>query len=61
MGDNSNEKCAFSTTIRKSISDRFKETCKEMNLPMNVVLEAFMEQFSDGQFKIGLYRSNDNK
>ncbi len=42
----------FTTSIDTDISDRFKCTCEEYGLKMNVVLEAFMNQFADHQFKL---------
>lgn len=42
----------FTTSIDTDISDRFKSTCEDYGLKMNVVLEAFMNQFADHQFKL---------
>lgn len=42
----------FTTSIDTNISDKFKKTCESYNLKMNVVLEAFMQQFSEQQFKV---------
>ena len=42
----------FTTSIDTDISDNFKKTCESYNLKMNVVLEAFMQQFSEQQFKV---------
>lgn len=42
----------FATSIDTDISGKFKETCDSYNLKMNVVLEAFMQQFSDQEFKV---------
>ena len=47
----------FTTSIDTNISGRFKETCDSYNLKMNVVLEAFMQQFSDHQFKVEIGKS----
>lgn len=47
----------FATSIDTDISDNFKKTCESYNLKMNVVLEAFMQQFSDQQFKIEIGKS----
>lgn len=47
----------FATSIDTEISDRFKKTCDSYNLKMNVVLEAFMQQFSDQEFKIEIGKS----
>lgn len=42
----------FATSIDTEISDNFKKTCDEYGLKMNLVLETFMKQFSDQQFKV---------
>lgn len=47
----------FTTSIDTKISDNFKKTCESYNLKMNVVLEAFMQQFSDQQFKVEIGKS----
>ncbi|MDE6435450.1 MAG: hypothetical protein K2L07_14645 [Lachnospiraceae bacterium] len=47
----------FATSIDTDISDGFKKTCDEYGLKMNVVLEAFMQQFSDQEFKIEFSKS----
>lgn len=47
----------FATSIDTEISDRFKKTCDSYNLKMNVVLEAFMQQFSDQKFKVEIGKS----
>ena len=47
----------FTTSIDTDISGKFKDTCDNYNLKMNVVLEAFMQQFSDQQFKVEIGNS----
>lgn len=42
----------FTTSIDTNVSEPFKQTCEKYNLKMNVVLEAFMKQFSEQQFKV---------
>lgn len=42
----------FTTSIDTEISNDFKKTCENYNLKMNVVLETFMQQFSEQQFKV---------
>ena len=37
----------YTTSIDTNISDNFKKTCEDYNVKMNVVLEAFMKQFSE--------------
>ena len=47
----------FTTSIDTDISDSFKKTCDSYDLKMNVVLEAFMKQFSEQQFKVEFSKS----
>lgn len=47
----------FATSIDTNISDSFKKTCDSYDLKMNVVLEAFMKQFSEQQFKVEFSKS----
>lgn len=47
----------FTTSIDTEISEPFKQTCENYDLKMNVVLEAFMRQFSEQQFKIEFGKS----
>lgn len=42
----------FATSIDTGISDQFKKTCDNYGLKYNTVLEAFMRQFSDHEFKL---------
>lgn len=48
----------FATSIDTDISDRFKKTCDDYGLKMNIVLEALMKDFSDGNYTIKL-KKND--
>lgn len=45
-------KKAFNTSIEESVSEAFKAKCKEENIPMNKVLEMFMDLYIEGKFKI---------
>lgn len=47
----------FATSIDTNISDNFKKTCDDYDLKMNVVLESFMKQFSEHEFKIEFSKS----
>ena len=47
----------FTTSIDTELSDSFKSTCEEYGLKMNVVLEAFMKQFTDHEFKVEIGKS----
>lgn len=46
------DKSLLNTTIRTEVLDEFKETCNEIKVPMNSILECFMEQFNSGHFKM---------
>lgn len=53
MVDKTN-KAILNTTIDKDVMDNFRVYCKSMGCPMNVIIEAFMTQFAQGQFVIKL-------
>ncbi len=42
----------FTTTIEEEVQKRFKEKCNINGDKMNDVLEAFMESYINGEFKI---------
>lgn len=42
----------FTTTIEKDIKIKFKQKCEELEIDMNDILEAFMTEFIDGNFKV---------
>lgn len=44
------ETTALNQKINKEVFDAFKDYCKELGYPMNVVLETFMQQYSNGRF-----------
>lgn len=43
---------AFNTSIEEDIQNAFKEKCKLENIPMNKVLEMFMEGYINSKFVI---------
>ena len=43
---------AFTTSIEESISNEFKANCAKHGLPMNKVLEMFMEAYNAGKFQV---------
>lgn len=51
--------------VNKEVFDSFKDYCKELGYPMNVMIETFMKQYTKGKFKIKsediLKFKNDNK
>lgn len=50
------KKVLLNTTIREDIFKAFREKCQEVHIPMNLFLEGCMQQFIDGQFKIGVIK-----
>lgn len=52
------KRAMLNTTINKDVLDDFKAYCKELGLPMNVLLESFMKQFSDGSFVLKIGKNN---
>lgn len=60
MADNNPKRSMLNTTINKNVLDNFRDYCKEINVPMNVILEAFMGQFADGQFSLKLSKNKMN-
>lgn len=58
MSETKQERAMLNTTISKNVLNDFREYCRSINCPMNMVLETFMRQFSEGQFS---FRLNKNK
>ena len=54
MSENKQKRAMLNTTINSEVLNNFREYCKEINFPMNTVLEAFMVQFAEGQFSFKL-------
>lgn len=46
------ETTALNTKINKEVFDAFKDYCKELGYPMNVMLETFMQQYANGRFSV---------
>lgn len=53
------DKKQLNTPIQADILDNFRLACKEYNLNMNVVLEALLKDFSNGNYSIIINRGND--
>lgn len=47
----------FATSIEEVTADNFRKSCDQRGVKMNVVLEAFMNQFSDNEFSIEITSS----
>lgn len=52
------ERAMLNTTIDKEVLDGFKAYCKELGLPMNILIQAFMQQFIDGEFQLKIGKAN---
>lgn len=46
------ETMALNTKVNKEVFDNFKVRCLQLRLPMNVVLETFMLQYTNGRFNL---------
>lgn len=54
-------KKAFNTSIDTEILEQFKEKCKEEKLPINIVLERFMQGYISGNFKLEMQYFQNGK
>lgn len=52
------ERAVLNTTIKKGTLENFKAYCKAGSYPMNMILEAFMEQFVTGEFTLKIAKAN---
>lgn len=52
------KRAVLNTTINKTILKDFKAHCKNISFPMNMILESFMEQFTNGEFTLKIARGN---
>lgn len=43
---------ALNTKVNKEVFESFKDCCGELGYPMNVMLETFMRQYTNGKFKL---------
>lgn len=46
------ETTALNTKVNKEVFGKFKDCCAELGYPMNVMLETFMRQYTNGRFEI---------
>lgn len=52
------KRAMLNTTINENVLNDFKSYCKELGLPMNMILESFMAQFVDGEFVLKIGKAN---
>ena len=57
MAETPTGRAMLNTTINKDVLDEFREYCKQISCPMNMVLETFMKQFSEGAFTFKLAKN----
>jgi antitoxin component of RelBE/YafQ-DinJ toxin-antitoxin module len=59
------ETTALNTKVNKEAFEAFKDCCGELGYPMNVMIETFMRQYTNGKFKLNsddiLKFKNDGK
>ena len=48
----------MNTTIKTEVLKNFKDYCKEIGYPMNLILDCFMEQFTKGEFSLKIGKNN---
>lgn len=58
MAKEKQERGILNTTIDKEILDDFKNCCKKLGLPMNLLVQSFMQQFVEGDFSLKLGKNN---
>lgn len=46
------EVMALNTKVNKEVFEKFKDYCKYSGYPMNVLIETFMQQYTNGKFQI---------
>lgn len=46
------ETTSLNTKVNKEVFEAFKDCCGEFGYPMNVMLETFMRQYTNGKFKL---------
>lgn len=54
------ERKTFTTTIDKSLQNKFKAKCAENGIKMNDLLETFMKMYVDNKFEMVLTLNNEN-
>jgi antitoxin component of RelBE/YafQ-DinJ toxin-antitoxin module len=57
MAEAKQKRAMLNTTINENVLNNFRDYCKGINCPMNMVLETFMEQFANGQFSFKLIKN----
>lgn len=56
--ESAQEKSVLKTTITSEIYNAFRDTCKRMGVPMNIILESFMKDFNAGSYEFCVRKTN---
>lgn len=57
MKETKQKRAVLNTTIREDVLENFRNYCYVINCPMNIVLEAFMNQFANKEFDFKLIKN----
>lgn len=49
---NSNAERVVNMKVNKEVFDSFRDYCKELGYPMQVMIETFVRQYANGKFKL---------
>ena len=60
------ETTSISQKVNKEVLDAFKDRCKYLGYPLNMLLETFMQQYADGRFDLDVedvtqWKKNDSE
>lgn len=48
----------FHMNVKKKILNGFRKTCVELGVPMGVVIETFMKDFTDGKLELKIGKND---
>lgn len=54
-----NKRAMLNTTINEEVLNEFKAYCKELGLPMGLLLEVFMKQLVSNEFRLKFGKNNN--
>lgn len=53
------KRAMLNTTINEEVLNNFKAYCKELGLPMGLLLEVFMKQLVSNEFRLKFGKNNN--
>lgn len=53
------KRAMLNTTIEEEVLNEFKDYCKELGIPMNVIISIFMQGFCRGSFVLKIAKGNN--